>query len=87
MTPLEAFLMMMPLDELDLILELTNENFELSGKKELSLQELLRWFGVIILMSASNLRGDRRTLWEGGSYISKYLPSVDLEATEMSCNC
>ena len=86
MTPLEAFLMMMPPDELDLILELTNKNFESSGKKELSLQELLRWFGVIILMSASNFRGDRRTLWEGGGSVSKYLPPVDLKATGMSPN-
>ena len=52
MTPLEAFLMMMPPYELNLILELTNENLESSGKKELSLQELLCWFGVIILMAA-----------------------------------
>ena len=87
MTPLEAFLMMMPLDELDLILELTNENFELSGKKELSLQELIRWFGVIFLMSASNFRGDCRTLWEGGGSVSKYLPPVNLKATGMSHNC
>jgi hypothetical protein len=87
MTSLEAFLMMMTPDELDLILELTNKNFESSGKKELSLQELLRWFGVIILMSASNFRGDCRTLWEGGGSVSKYLPPVDLKATGMSCNC
>ncbi len=87
MTPLEAFLMMMPPDGLDLILELTNKNFELSGKKELSLQELLRWFGVIILMSASNFRGGRRTLWEGGGSVSKYLPPVNLKATGMSPNC
>jgi hypothetical protein len=33
MTPLEAFLMMMPPDELNLILELTNENFESSGEE------------------------------------------------------
>ena len=86
-TPLEAFLMMMPPDELDLILKLTNKNLELSRKKELSLQELLHWFGVIILMSASNFRGDCHTLWEGGGSISKYHPPINLKTTGMSCNC
>jgi hypothetical protein len=61
MTSLEAFLMMMLLDELDLILKLTNKILESSGKKELSFQELLCWFGVTLLMSASNFRGDCRT--------------------------
>ncbi len=87
MTPLEAFLMMMPPDELDLILELTNKNLETGGKKELSLQKLLCWFGVIILMPASNFRGDCCLLWEGGGSVSKYLPPVNLKATGMSCNC
>ena len=41
--------MMMPPDELDLVLELTNKNLKSSRKNELSLQEMLRWFGVIIL--------------------------------------
>jgi hypothetical protein len=87
MTPLEFFLMMMLPDELNLILELTNKNLESSGKKELSLQELLGWFGMIILMSASNFRGDCHTLWEGGGSISKYLPLVNLKETGMSHSC
>jgi hypothetical protein len=41
MNPLEALLMMILPDELDLILELTNEILESSGKKELSFQDLL----------------------------------------------
>jgi hypothetical protein len=88
MTPLEAFLMMMPPDELNLNLELTNKNLKLSSKKELSLfQELLHWFGMTLLMSALIFRRDCRTLWEGGGSISKYLPPLDLKVTEMSCNC
>ena len=87
MTPLEAFLMMMPLNELSLILKLTNKNLESSGKKELPLQELLRWFDVTLLMSASNFRGDCHTLWEGDGSVSKYIPPVNLKATGMSSNC
>ncbi len=79
-------MMMLP-DELDLILELTNKNLNSCGKKELSFQELLCWFGVALLMSVSNFRGDCRTLWEGGGSVLKYLPLVDLKVTGMSCNC
>jgi hypothetical protein len=64
--------------------KLTNQILESSRKKELSFQELLCWFGVILLMSASNFRGDCRKLWEGGSSISKYLPPVDLKVMAMS---
>ncbi len=78
--------MMMLSDELDLILELTYKIFKLGGKKKLSFQELLCWFGVTLLMSASNFREDCCTLWEGGSSISKYLPPIDLKVTGMSCN-
>jgi hypothetical protein len=87
MTPLEAFLMMMFLDELDLILELTNEHLDLCGRNELSFQELLCWFGVTLLMSVSKFRGDCCTLWEGGGSITNYLPPVDLKVTGTSCNC
>jgi hypothetical protein len=62
MTPLEAFLMMMPPVELNLILELKNKNLDSCNKKELSFQELLCWFGVTLLMYASNFRRDCRTL-------------------------
>jgi hypothetical protein len=73
--------MMMPPDELDLIPELTNKILQLSRKKEISFQELLCWFGMIHLMSASIFRGDHYTLREGGGSISKYLPLVDLKMT------
>ncbi len=79
--------MMMLLDELDLILELTNKILNSCSKKELCSQELLLWFGVTLLMSASNFRGDCRTLWEEGGSVSKYLPPVDLKVTGMSRKC
>jgi hypothetical protein len=78
--------MMMLLDELNLILELRNDILESSSKKELSFQKLLCWFGMTLLMSASNFRGDCHTLLEGGRFISKYLPPVNLKMTGMSCN-
>ncbi len=42
---------MMPLDELDLILDLTNEILESSRKKELSFQELL----LLVWRDSSNV--------------------------------
>jgi hypothetical protein len=87
MSPLAAFVHMMPLEQLDLVLELTNESLAAKGKKELTRQQLLRWIGVCMLIASINFRGNRRKLWEGGGAASKYLPSYDLRATGMSRNC
>jgi hypothetical protein len=86
MSPLAAFVHMMPPEQLDLVLELTNERLAAKKKKELTRQELLRWIGVCMLIASINFRGDRRKLWEGGGAASKYLPSYDLRATGMSRN-
>ena len=83
MSPLAAFIHMMPLEQLDLMLELTSERLDAKKKKELTRQELLRWIGVCMLIASINFRGDHRKLWEGGGAASKYLPSYDLSATGM----
>ena len=86
MSPLQAFLHMMPLAQLTLILELTNERLVEKEKQEMTRQELLRWIGVCVLIAGINFCGRRRNLWEGGGTASKYLPSYDLRAMGMSRN-
>jgi hypothetical protein len=86
MSPLEAFLHMMPPAQLSLVLNLTNKRLATKKKKELTKQELLQWIGVCVLISSTNFRGDRRKLWEGGGAISRFLPSYNLRDTGMSRN-
>ncbi len=76
MSSLAAFVHMMPPEELDLVLELTNERLAAKKKKELTR----------LLIASINFRGNCRKLWEGGGAASKYLPSYDLRATGMSRN-
>ena len=77
MLPLNAFLHihMMPLEQLTLVLELSNERLAAKRKIELTRLELLRWFGVCILISCNIFCGDRCKLWEGGGAYSEFLPS------------
>ncbi len=77
MSPLAAFVHMIPPEQLDLMLELTSERLVAKAKKELILQELLRWIGVCMLIASINFRSNRHKLWEGGGAASKYLPSYD----------
>jgi hypothetical protein len=86
MSVLEAFLRMMPPEQLVLVLQLTNERLAAKEKREITLQELLWWIGVCVLIATINFRGDRRRLWEGGGSYSAYLPSHNLNATGMSHN-
>jgi len=86
MSPLQAFLHMMPPAQLTLILELTNERLVEKEKQEMTRQELLRGIGVCVLIASINFRGRCHNLWEGGGAASKYLPSYDLRATGMSRN-
>ena len=62
MSPLQAFLHMMPPAQLTLILELTNERLVEKEKQEMTRQELLRWIGVCVLIAGVNFRGRRRNL-------------------------
>jgi hypothetical protein len=86
MLSLAALVHMMPPEQLDLVLELTNERLAAKKKMELTRQELLRWIGVCMLIASINFCGKRRKLCEGGGAVSKYLPSCDLRATGMSRN-
>jgi hypothetical protein len=86
MSPLQAFLHMMPPAQLTLMLELTNERLVKKERQEMTRQELLRWIGVCVLIASINFCGRRRNLWEGGGAASKYLLSYDLRAMGMSRN-
>jgi hypothetical protein len=86
MSSLAALVHVMPPEQLDLVLELTNERLAAKKKKEMTRQELLRWIGVCMLIASINFCAKRRKLWEGGGAASKFLPSYDLRATGMSRN-
>jgi hypothetical protein len=73
MSPLQAFLHMMPPAQLTLMLELTNERLVEKKRQQRTRQELLRWIGVCVLIACINFRGRRRNLWEGGGTASEYL--------------
>ena len=62
MSPLQAFLHMMPPAQLTLMLDLTNERLVEKEKQEMTRQELLRWIGVRVLIAGINVRGRRRNL-------------------------
>ena len=66
MLSLAALVHMMPPEQLDLVLELTNERLAAKKKKELTRQELLRWIGVCMLIASINFCGKRRKLCDGG---------------------
>jgi hypothetical protein len=76
MSAIDAFLHMMPPEQLALMMELTNERLATKGKMELTRQELLRWIGVCIMIASINFWGDRRNLWEGSRRYSKFLPPL-----------
>lgn len=59
MSVLNAFLLMMPSKQLKLMLELTNERLVAKRKAEMDCQELLRWIGVLVLITTINYPGDR----------------------------
>jgi hypothetical protein len=77
MSPLEAFLHVMPLAQLALVLELTNTRLAAKEKREVTRQELLRWIVVCMMIASINFRSDLCKLWEGGGATSKYLPSYE----------
>ena len=58
MLPLATFIHMMPPEQLDLMLELTNERLATKVKKELTRQELLQWIGVCMLIAIINFHGN-----------------------------
>jgi hypothetical protein len=85
MLAIDAFLHMMPPEQLVLVLELTNERLAVKGKTELTRQELLPWICVCMLIASINFGGDHcKVSWEGSGRYSNSSPPT--RATDMLHN-
>jgi hypothetical protein len=58
MLPLQAFLRMMPPEQLALLLELTNMMLAVKDKRKMTCQELLQWIGACVLIASINFLGN-----------------------------
>lgn len=72
-TPLDYFTWMFPMSHLGKIVTMTNLNLVKNGRPVTSTSEILRFFGVIVLMSRYEF-GSRRDLW-ATSTGNKYIPA------------
>ena len=72
MEPYDFFMWMFPQDHLTAITELTNVKLEKGNLLRTTAGEILRFFGVLILMSRFEF-SSRRSLWSTES-VSKYVP-------------
>lgn len=75
MTPYDYFTWMFPMSHLAKIVTMTNANLILNNKGVTDASEILRFFGIIILMSRFEF-GPRRDLWETKSD-NKYIPATN----------
>jgi hypothetical protein len=76
---IEYFLALLPIAHLNVMVELTNENL-LKAKQRLTRpSEILRFFGLMILMTRFKF-GKRESLWSS-TQVSKFIPSPDFGIT------
>ncbi len=73
MSPYDYFLWMFPMSHLPAIVSLTNEQLARHAKPATNASEILRFFGVLVLMSRYEF-GPRRELWMTSS-ANKYIPA------------
>jgi hypothetical protein len=59
MKPLEYFLLMFPPDQIELMWRCTNEELVKAGKRETTMGETLKLFGVLILLTRFEFADDR----------------------------
>jgi Transposase IS4 len=82
-TPLEFFMAVFPKDQLSFMMEQTNEKLICNGHPRLTKGELLKFFGILILITRFEF-GERASLWANQSRC-KYIPAPNLgEKTGMS---
>jgi Transposase IS4 len=81
-TPLDYVLASMPPASIKRVLRETNEKLLERESNEMSIAELLRFFGVCILVTRFKF-GRRRELW-GANTGSKYIPTANFAATGMT---
>ena len=78
---LEIFLLMFPPNHLTEIMRLTNYQLQLLNQRETSREEVLKFFGIIVLMTRFEFSA-RASLWSSTAP-SKYIPAVHLGQTGM----
>ena len=78
---LEYFLMLFPPEQLQLILQLTNNKLAMARKKYTRAGEIVKFFGVMLLVTQFEF-GSRASLWSNTS-INKYIPAPSLGLTGM----
>lgn len=74
LTPFECFTTMFPMKHLEVIKRLTNVKLQERDIRTVTSGELLRFFGLLILLTRFNV-SSRRDLWKKTS--SKYIPTPD----------
>jgi Transposase IS4 len=82
-TPFDCFMACFPRKQLKLMVTQTTLNLREDGKVGTRIGELLKWFGVSILMTMFEF-GDRSTLWERKRKTCKYIPPPEFGQTGMS---
>jgi Transposase IS4 len=76
LTPYDFFMACFPKEQLKFMVENTSAQLRLFEKAPLTVGELLKWFGITILMTRFEF-GDRSSLWSQSSG-SKYIPAPNL---------
>jgi len=79
---MDAFMMMFPSQQLSLMVELLNEQFTSKRLKAVTAGELIKFFGVLVLMTRVKVNV-RRDLWKT-TRDSKYTPVYDFGKTGMT---
>jgi Transposase IS4 len=81
-TPFQFFMACFPETQLAAMLKMTDANLVAAGKDKTSRGELLKWFGVTILITRFEF-GSRASLWSSHT-ASKYIPAINLGKAGMS---
>ena len=86
LSPFDLFMASFPKEQLKFMLEQTTASLQMAGKSPTSIGEILKWFGVTLLMTRFEF-GGRHTLWSENNG-SKYVPSANIGTrTGMSREC
>jgi Transposase IS4 len=84
-TPYDFFMACFPKDQLKTMVEQTSAKLRIAGKPGTSIGELLKWFGINILITRFEF-GDRASLWSPDSG-SKFIPAPCLGKTTGMSRC
>ena len=79
---LDAFMMLFPREQFNAMIEMTNRNLAKEGLDQTTLGELVKFIGVIIMMTRVKMRV-RRDLWNTSAR-SRYLPAYNFGSMGLS---